>query len=84
MGHTPSELGPITSEERQNKTAGKTGGMEGGLRCRGCVESVGTLGEKINPYLCLDASVRPVTSNSSSVKGKMSHLSSVHPELRTF
>lgn len=68
---------PHHLRKRQNKTAGKAGG--------GVVGKVWEhKGKKINPYACLDASVRPVTLNSSSVKSKMSHLSSVHPELRTF
>lgn len=64
--------------KRQNKTAGGAGGgRSGGLVGRVWERN----GKKINPYPCLDASVQPVTLNSSSVKGKMSHLSSVHPEL---
>lgn len=77
MGHTPLQLGPIALERGKIRQRG------GGSRAqwRACGESVGTERKKINPYTCLDASVRPVTLNSSSVKGKMSHLSSVHPEL---
>ncbi|KAF3845988.1 hypothetical protein F7725_003066 [Dissostichus mawsoni] len=55
-----------------------------GKREEGSGESGNIRGEKINPYPCLDASVRHVTLNSSSVKSKMSHLSSVHPQLQTF
>lgn len=81
MGHTPLQLGPIASERGKIRQQGRREeGAVDGLwgECGNVTE------KKINPYPCLDASVRPVTLNSSSVKGKMSHLSSVHPELQTF
>lgn len=78
MGHTPLQLGPIALERGKiRQQGGAGGGRSGGLVGRVWERN----GKKTNPYPCLDASVQPVTLNSSSVKGKMSHLSSVHPEL---
>lgn len=53
-GHTPLQLGPSPQEEA-NKTAGKAGGEARGGVVGKVLEHKG---EKINPYLCLDASVR--------------------------
>lgn len=77
MGHTPLQLGPVTSVRGKiRQQARQEEGAEGG--------ECGNIRGKINPYPCLDASVQPVTPNPSSVKSKMSHLSSALPELWTF